>query len=52
MLLNLYSNALKFTGREGKITFMIELIPGKDREDNDQVRISVTDNGLGIKRRD
>ena len=35
VLLNLYSNALKFTGRNGKITFMIELLPAREAEDND-----------------
>ena len=41
-MLNLFSNAIKFTNRNGKITILVEKLEC-------QVRISVTDNGLGIK---
>ena len=42
MLLNLYSNAIKFSRRKGSIIFMIE----KKVSD---VIVSVIDNGYGIK---
>ena len=45
MLLNLFSNSLKFTDRNGKITVVIE-------KQQTQLRISVIDNGLGIKEED
>ena len=49
VLLNLYSNALKFTDRNGKITIIVE----KTQEIHDPVtsylRLSVIDTGLGIK---
>jgi len=44
VLLNLYSNAVKFTDRQGKITILVELI-------KDFLRISVTDDGLGIEKK-
>lgn len=54
MLLNIYSNAIKFTGRgtgkDGKICVMVELI--MDSEDDQRLRISVVDNGYGIKKLD
>ena len=45
VLLNLFSNALKFTDRNGKITIVVE-------KNQTQLRISVVDNGLGIKEHD
>ena len=42
MFLNLISNALKFTNLNGKITIKVEKL-------GEQIKISVTDNGLGIK---
>ena len=44
-MLNLFSNAIKFTNRNGNITILIEKL-------DCQVRISVTDTGLGIKLED
>ena len=45
MFLNLLSNAVKFTDRRGKIVIIIEKIEAF-------VRISVADNGVGIKDKD
>jgi signal transduction histidine kinase len=42
-LLNLYSNAIKFTKKGGKITILVESLP------EETLRISVHDTGLGIK---
>jgi signal transduction histidine kinase len=47
VFLNLLSNAVKFTDRNGKIQVLVELQPQVG-----QVRISVTDNGVGIKKKD
>ena len=46
VFLNLMSNAIKFTDRNGKITVIIE----KCQEDF--VRLSIIDNGIGIKIKD
>ena len=43
MLLNLLSNAIKFTDRNGKIQLLVENLQ------NNFLRISVVDNGKGIK---
>jgi signal transduction histidine kinase len=45
IILNLMSNALKFTDRNGKILLLVEKIP------DDFLRISVVDNGIGIKKK-
>ena len=55
MLLNIYSNAIKFTGRDGRITLVVELINNQEPESEDflkMLRISVIDDGLGIKKKD
>lgn len=44
------SNAIKFTPRNGKIDILIEKI--NQTEGKNKLRVSVTDNGLGIKNRD
>ena len=46
VFMNLCSNAIKFTDKEGNITIMIEKI---SRDDGSQIIISVADSGLGIK---
>ena len=46
MLLNIFQNAIKFTARGGQITVVVELV------DSDEIRISVIDNGIGIKQED
>ena len=43
VFLNLFSNAVKFTDRNGIIQLIVEKL------DTDFLRISVTDNGKGIK---
>lgn len=43
MLLNLLSNAIKFTDRHGKIQIIVENM------ENNFIRLSVVDNGKGIK---
>lgn len=45
VFLNLISNALKFTDRNGKIMIIIEKF-------KDSVRIAVADTGVGIKDED
>jgi signal transduction histidine kinase len=49
VLLNLYSNALKFTDRDGKIMILVENI---NEQGTKYVRVSVTDSGIGIKEED
>jgi signal transduction histidine kinase len=49
VLLNLYSNALKFTDRDGKIMILVENI---NEQGTKYVRVSVTDTGIGIKEED
>jgi CheY-like chemotaxis protein/anti-sigma regulatory factor (Ser/Thr protein kinase) len=49
VLLNLLSNSIKFTAKQGSIVIMVE----KQEQEgmNDKLRISVTDNGQGIKKK-
>jgi signal transduction histidine kinase len=49
VILNLMSNALKFTDREGKIMLLVEKIM---RDSGEFLRISVVDSGVGIKEED
>ena len=44
VILNLYSNAIKFTPRSGKITFQIESLP------QGKLLVKVIDNGIGIRK--
>jgi signal transduction histidine kinase len=46
VFLNILSNAVKFTDRGGKIMILVELLA------NMKVRISITDTGIGIKKKD
>ena len=48
VLLNLVSNSIKFTPKAGSIVILIEKLEDRPSE---MLRISVTDNGLGIKKR-
>lgn len=59
MLLNLVSNAVKFTGRNGKINIRVKLIRFTSLQNTeleikepDKLEITVIDNGLGIKKKD
>jgi signal transduction histidine kinase len=46
VFLNILSNAVKFTDREGKIFVIVEKTQGE------VLRVSVADNGVGIKKKD
>lgn len=49
ILMNIISNALKYTGEGGKVTFKAEEFPGKeDKEQFITYRFIVTDNGIGM----
>ena len=53
ILLNLVSNAIKFTDRNGKIMILVELISKNNGDsDHDKLRISVIDSGIGILKED
>ncbi len=47
--MNLYSNAIKFSERKGRITFMIEKVIKSTNDGFDNLIVSVIDTGLGIK---
>jgi len=60
-LLNLYSNAIKFTDRFGKIVIVVEKVKYSDNGGDesqinsatfDMIIISVIDSGIGIKEED
>jgi signal transduction histidine kinase len=46
----LLTNAIKFTGRQGKVEIYVELMPFEDRFET-HLRFQVKDNGLGIKKK-
>ena len=46
VLINLLGNAVKFTGEDGKVRFITEIL--KESRDKAYVRFSVSDNGIGI----
>jgi signal transduction histidine kinase len=48
--LNLYSNAIKFTECNGKV--YISIVKKSDSQGNETLTIQVTDNGVGIQRKD
>ena len=52
VLLNLLSNALKFTPRGGRVTIKAEVVPDLRNSEDDRVRLSVTDTGIGIAKED
>jgi two-component system OmpR family sensor kinase len=45
VILNLFSNAVKFTGRNGEILIIIEKV-------GTHIRVSVVDSGIGIRKKD
>lgn len=47
ILLNLFSNAVKFTDRNGRINILAEVVK---KDDKDHLQISVQDTGIGIKK--
>jgi signal transduction histidine kinase len=49
--LNLLSNAIKFTNRQGHIRIMFER-QTNTLTNTPELRVSVTDDGLGIKKED
>lgn len=50
VLLNLYSNAIKFTERGGEIKITVELQTSEEK--GQMLHVSVKDNGMGIKQED
>jgi two-component system cell cycle sensor histidine kinase PleC len=52
ILLNLLSNALKFTPRGGRVTIRAEVVEDPRDRDADRVRLSVADTGIGIAKED
>ena len=48
VFLNILSNAVKFTDRNGHITIKVELLRSQGK---DFIKISVKDTGIGIKKR-
>ena len=53
VLLNLISNAIKFSDFYGQVIVRVEqLFATGDEKKKDQLQISVTDNGRGIKKKD
>ena len=51
-MLNIYSNAIKFTGRDGKIEISLEKIVNINEEGGHVLIVSVTDSGVGIQEND
>ena len=45
VILNLFSNAVKFTGRDGEILIIVEKV-------GTHIRVSVVDSGIGIRKKD
>ena len=52
VLINLISNALKFTPEDGSIDLKIEIVPNENEESNEftTVRFAVKDSGIGISK--
>ena len=46
--MNLFSNAIKFSDKNGKIKIQVE----KSQEESESITVSVIDSGLGIKKKD
>jgi two-component system cell cycle sensor histidine kinase PleC len=52
VLLNLLSNALKFTPRGGQVKVRAELIGDRGQPNADRVRVEVVDTGIGVSKED
>ncbi|WP_058303386.1 two-component system histidine kinase PnpS [Gorillibacterium timonense] len=52
ILLNLLSNSISYTPEGGEIHVRAEHVPGATDDQDDRVRISVTDTGIGIPKKD
>jgi len=53
ILLNLLQNGINYTPEGGKVKVKAEFVPGTDKEGlEDRVRITVSDTGIGIPRKD
>lgn len=50
VLLNLLSNAMKFTQRNGKIRIKVTYLEKELDKNSDCILLAVTDNGEGIKK--
>lgn len=52
IVINLMQNGINYTPEGGKVKVRAEYVPGDDGEDSDKVRITVSDTGIGIPKRD
>mmetsp|Transcript_15950 Transcript_15950/g.24690 ORF Transcript_15950/g.24690 Transcript_15950/m.24690 type:complete len:191 (+) Transcript_15950:2325-2897(+) len=50
VLLNLISNAIKFTDRNGKILVVVDKLVTD--EDGEKIKVSIIDSGMGVKKKD
>lgn len=51
-MLNIYSNAIKFTDRNGTIEIDVEKIANIEEDGRHILIVSVTDSGVGIQEKD
>ena len=52
IMMNLISNALKFTEKNGAVDVMVKLLSAKDKDDTERLEIRIIDTGIGIKDED
>lgn len=52
IMMNLISNALKFTEKNGSVDVMVKLLNAKDKDDSERLEIRIIDTGIGIKDED
>lgn len=49
IIMNLLSNALKFTEKNGTVDILVKLLPKSNESDPEQIEIRIIDTGIGIK---